>query len=612
MSSAARSFVQDLWRLTYPYWRSSDWKLAWLLLGVVLALTVLQVYLSVQFNQWYNTFYNALQERQEDVFWAQMSTFAILASISILFAVYRMYLQMMLLIRWRRWLTEQFLGRYLGNRVFYRLTLGEAQTDNPDQRISDDINNFTSRTLGLTLGLLNAVLTLFSFTAILWTVSGPITLPIGADGITIPGYMVWVAILYAIAGTWLTHLIGRPLIGLNFNQERVEADFRYSLIRLREHSESIALYNGEGAEKRALNSFFDFIVSNYRAIMNRQKLLTFFTVGYNQIAIIFPFVVAAPRYFSGAIKLGELMQISNAFGKVQDALSYFVDAYSALADWKAVTDRLVGFRAAVEQLETRDPSGALEVATGGRDLVLTDLAIRLPDGQPLLRRFSHRFEAGQRVLVTGPSGSGKSTLLRVLAGVWPYADGKMALPEGATSLFLPQKPYLPQGSLRAALAYPADPSQFTDADYLDALKTVRLETFAERLDEVRPWSQTLSPGEQQRVAFARAFLIKPDWLFMDEASSALDEPTEQHLYATLAERLPRMAVVSVGHRSSLRAFHNNGLDIADLREPRRSAPSAAPSATPDAGRTQPDRSANSGLIQPGGDFSSRPAPASDD
>ena len=563
MFKVTRIFVADLWALTKPYWFSDDRWAARGLLAVVVALNLGTVYVNVLFNRWNNDFYNALQNMDEAAFIQQLWKFSWIAAAFIVIAVYQLYLNQMLQIRWRRWLTRSYLADWIGGRTYYRLQLTDRGTDNPDQRIADDLAQFCDRTLNLTLGLMSAVVTLISFVTILWTLSGTLSFALGGRQIDIPGYMVWVAIIYAIAGTLLAHRIGRPLIGLNFNQQKFEANFRFSLVRFRENAESIALYAGEADEIRGLERRFSDVVANWWAIMKRRKMLTWFSAGYGQIAIIFPMVVAAPRYFAGSIQLGGLMQINSAFGQVQDALSWFVTAYAQLADWKATVDRLTSFRNAMlqAQSEAQVQTGIATAMHDGKTFKTSDVNIDLPNGKPLLAPFSVEIEPGESVLVAGASGSGKSTLFRAFAGIWPFGHGKVLRPRDAKSLFLPQKPYLNIGTLREQLSYPAPSGTYSDEELRAALTDCRLAHLAGRLDEEQHWAQVLSGGEQQRVAFARALLSKPAWLFMDEATAALDEETEAALYRLLQEKLPHTAIISIGHRTSLRQFHRRRLDI---------------------------------------------------
>jgi putative ATP-binding cassette transporter len=551
------SFLKAFWTLSKPYWTSKERGKGLALLVAVVGLSLGLVYINVKLNAWNNDFYNAIQEKKVDDFYSLLWQFTLYAFAYIGVAVYRLYLQQMLQIEWRTWLNGGFLNRWLADRAYYRLQfLDRAKTgagvDNPDQRIAEDLNLFVTNTLSLGLGLLSSVVTLVSFIAILWTLSGSIEVA----GVTIPGYMVWVAILYAGLGSWLTHVIGKPLIGLSFNQQRFEADYRFSLVRLRENSEGVALYRGEGEELGNFRSRFASVISNWWSIMRKQKQINFFTVAYSQAAIIFPFVVAAPRYFSGAIQLGGLMQIASTFGHVQGALSWFIEAYTQFATWKATVDRLTGFTAALEAAREQGAREEGERAEGaGPALGVDGLTLQLPQGASLLSGASLELKAGENVMVTGPSGAGKSTFFRALAGIWPFWKGRIRLPRGARLLFLPQKPYLPLGSLKHVVAYPEDPARFPEEDVAAALESAGLKPLAGDLQRSENWAQVLSGGEQQRLAFARALLIKPDWLFLDEATSALPDEDQERLYRLLREKLPSTTLVSIAHRESLGAFH---------------------------------------------------------
>jgi putative ATP-binding cassette transporter len=546
-------FLKAFWKLAKPYWVSEQRTKGLLLLAAVIGLALGLVYINVQINLWNNDFYNALQDRKMDDFYRLLLRFTLLAFAYIGIAVYRFYLQQMLQIEWRTWLNERFLGEWLRDRAYYRLQLLDRGTDNPDQRIAEDLNLFVSNTLSLGLGLLSAVVTLVSFVAILWTLSGTLELA----GVAIPGYMVWVALLYAGLGTWLTHVIGRPLIGLEFNQQRFEADYRFSLVRLRENSEGVALYRGEKEELGNFRSRFASVIANWWGIMRKQKQLNFFTVSYAQIAIIFPYVVAAPRYFSGAMQLGGLMQTASAFGTVQSSLSWFIDAYPQFATWKATVDRLTGFSASLAAVrEEGERLDGERVEADEADLSLQELSVSLPQGKPLLSSTSIELKKNEGVLITGPSGAGKSTLFRALAGIWPYWKGRIRLPKGARLLFLPQKPYLPIASLKHAVCYPADSKDFSNEQIIEALTSVGLGHLANDLERSENWAQVLSGGEQQRLAFARALLNRPDWLFLDEATSSLPEDAQDALYGLLKERLRGTTIVSIGHRASLAQHHD--------------------------------------------------------
>ncbi len=555
MSGLGR-FLRGAWGLARPYWRSEEWRRAWLLLLVLIAMNVGLVYLNVLFNRWNRVFYNALQDRDYAVFVRQLLRFSLLAALFIVIGVYQLYLNQMLQIRWRRWITERYLGTWMAHRAYYRLELATGDTDNPDQRIAEDARLFVSRCLTLSLGTITALVTLGSFAVILWTLSGNLTLRVFHATVSIPGYMLWLALLYAAAGTWLTARIGWRLTVLNYDQQRYEADFRVALVRVRENAEGVALYRGEPGELRNFRQRFAEVMRNWWGIMGWQKRLGWFTASYNQLAVVFPFLMAAPRYFSGAIPLGGLVQTALAFGQVQQALSFVVNAYPDIAEWRAVVDRLVGFQASMDRARAVRPTSSIRlVPSPDRTLVLDHVTLDLPDGRPLLAGVTLALRPGETTLITGPSGAGKSTLLRAIAGLWSYGDGMIRLPSDAKMLFFPQKPYLPVATLREVVSYPSTPEGIDDRERARVLEAVGLPHLVVHLDVWAHWSHRLSPGEQQRIAFARALALAPDWIFLDEATSALDETEEMRLYALLRERLPRTAMISVGHRATLRPFH---------------------------------------------------------
>ena len=561
-------FLRDAWHLARPYWSSEDRWRARGLLAVVVALNLSLVGMTVLLTFWQRAFYNALEAKDWDAFVALLFTwhrtegegllpsFAIVAVLYILIAVYQLYLRQALQIRWRRWLTEVYLGQWLEGRAYYRMALTDPVTDNPDQRIAEDARMFVDDTLSLGLGLMNSVVTLASFVVVLWSLSGPLDVL----GVEIPGYMVWVALVYALAGTWLAHLIGRPLIALNFTQQKVEADFRYALVRFRENVEGVALHGGEADEKRGLTARFRALMENWWSIMTATKRLTFFTAGYTQVAVVFPIVVAAPAYFAGRIPLGGLIQTSSAFGQVQGALSWFVDNYARLTEWRATVERLTGFTRAVA-LARGAGTGPVAAKGDAPGLALHGVTLALPDGRVLLERAEARVEPGEAVVVTGASGSGKSTLFRAIAGIWPFGEGRVELPATGRALFLPQRPYIPLGSLKRAVCYPEDEGAFPDAAVVGALEAAELPHLVARLHEAEPWDRRLSGGEQQRLALARALLLKPDWLFLDEATASLDPEAEQRLYARLKESLPGTAIISIAHRPAVAAFHDRALRV---------------------------------------------------
>jgi vitamin B12/bleomycin/antimicrobial peptide transport system ATP-binding/permease protein len=551
--------LRDAWAMTRPYWFSEDRWAAWGLLLAVIGLNLGTVYINVLLNKWNNTFYDALQAKDYTVFLHQLIRFSWVAGFFIVFTVYQFYLNQMLQIRWRRCLTERYLGGWLTEAAYYRMQLSNGGTDNPDQRVAEDVPEFISSTLNLGIGGMNAVVTLISFVAILWGLSGTLTLP--ASSIRVPGYLVWVALLYALAGTWLTDWIGRPLVRLNFDQQRYEADFRFNLVRFRENAEGVALYHGEADELRTFRERFGSIVSNWWAIMRQQKRLTWLTAGYGQAAVIFPLIVVAPRFFRGQILLGGLVQTAAAFGQVQDSLSFIVSSYTDIAAWRAVVERLAGFHRAIELAHTPAATkvGIHHADGNGGGLIVDRVELDLPGGQPLITNVSLSLGRGESALLSGPSGVGKSTLLRAIAGIWPFGRGEIRMPSSTRILFLPQKPYLPIGTLREAVSYPMRAEGVDDTNLTEALRDVGLPELAARLDEDNHWALQLSPGEQQRIAFARALVQKPDWLFLDEATSAMDEPTEARLYRLMRDRLPRTTVFSVGHRATLRPFHHRQL-----------------------------------------------------
>ena len=556
-----RSF-RTFWHLFRGYWNSEHKWRARGLLAFVIGLNFASVYLLVRINSWYNEFYNALQQYAQGSFWPLVGEFTALAFLYIIIAVYAIYLRQMLQIRWRTWMTDRYLAGWMQHQVYYRLQVLGSDTDNPDQRISEDINQFVSLTLQLLLGFLKQLTTLGAFGVVLWNLSGAFTVPLGSHEFVIYGYMFWFSLVYSVLGTVGAHLVGRRLIGLNFDQQRYEADFRFNMMRVRENSESVAFYRGEDAENVGFKERFARVISNYWQLMRQTKLLNFYVNGYAQLAIIVPLVLAAPRYFGGEMALGGLMQTVSAFGRVQDALSYFVESYDTIAQLAAVIRRLSTFTEHMEQAQALEDGVAHEQSAAGGEsaLALSGLDVALPDGRQLMQDCTVTLPAGSRVLVTGASGAGKSTLLRTLAGIWPYGSGQVTIGQGSRALFLPQRPYLPLGSLRRALAYPRTAAG-TDEELAAALRDVGLERLVGDLDRIDDWSRILSLGEQQRLAFARVLLVKPQWVFLDEATSALDEPREQEMYELLKKRLPGLSIVSVGHRSTLFAQHEEELHL---------------------------------------------------
>ncbi len=558
------STLATIWRLSVPYYRSEDRWAGRVLLAAVIGIELSLVALTVILNQWYNRFYNTLQDRNWDAFVNALLFFCAIAAIWTVLAVYQNYLNLWLQIRWRRWMTQTYLRQWLNTANHYRMQLLGDAADNPDQRIADDLQMFVQNTLSIGVGLLSSIVSLCSFVVILWTLSADAPLHLFGSSFTIPGYLVWAALLYAVIGTIFTHLIGWPLIPLNFQQQRFEADFRFNLVRTRENSEQIAALRGEAAERERHMTRFGLVAANWIAIMQRQKKLIFFTQSYTQASTVFPFIMVSPAYFAGAMQLGGLMQTAQAFGKVQEALSFFVNAYRSIAEYQAVVQRLNGFEEAIvagRDIALRPPAIEVVPHEGARTIAVEELHVRLPDGEPLVDAAHITLSPAERVLVTGPSGAGKSTLFRAITGIWPFGSGRVRVPDDAKIMLLPQRPYFPVATLAAAISYPARAGTFEDAHIAEALAAVGLAEWSTRLNEEGHWNRMLSLGEQQRLAIARALLQAPDYLFLDEATASLDEPAEALLYRMLQDRLKGTTIVSIGHRSTLGAFHRRRIEL---------------------------------------------------
>ena len=550
----SRQFFQDVWYLTKSYWQSEEKKKAFWLLTCIIALTLGIVFMLVQLNTWNNSFYSALQNYDAEKISSELIHFSWLAAIYIILAVYSYYLQQTLILHWRRWLTTRFIDIWLQNKTYYNLQMFGKDTDNPDQRISEDVRQFVEMTLGFAIGILKSLCTFISFVFILYQLSGPLSFSFMGKTWTIHGYMLWASLLYSVLGTYITHVVGRKLVKLNFIQQRYEADFRFSMIRLRESAESVAFYRGEAQEGKVFKNRFKLLLDNFWQLVNKQKQLVFLNSGYSQIAIIFPFVVAMNRYLAKEVSLGGLMQVASAFGRVQDSLSYFVDMYSSIAQWQAVVMRLTYFGRHMHEVSQQAEQFHVERFATSEAVSVEQMQVNLPDDTVLLQNISFTLQPGRNVLIKGVSGSGKSTLLRALAGIWPFVIGKINLPKTEELMFIPQKPYIPLGSLREALLYPGKKA-LSDEELLYLLDLCQIGYLRDKLDIVADWSHVLSVGEQQRLAFVRAHIQEPKWLFLDEATSALDEDTEAAMYALLAERLQQTTLVSIGHRSTLNKYH---------------------------------------------------------
>jgi vitamin B12/bleomycin/antimicrobial peptide transport system ATP-binding/permease protein len=555
-----RSTLATVWRIAAPYFRSEDKWAGRGLLAAVIALELAGVFLMVLLNRWNNAFYNALQERDWAAFTYQTGYFCVIAAFWVAVNVYQLYLNQWLQIRWRRWMTTRYLGDWLHEANHYRMQLLGDAADNPD-----DVKMFVERTLYIGLKILNSVVTLGSFVVILWGLSEAAPLHVFGKEFAIPGYLVWGALIYAIFGTALTQWIGSPLVNLNFQQQRYEADFRFNLVRVRENAEQVALLQGERAERERLSERFRHVIENWYTIMSRTKRLTAFTASYSQAAVIFPYILVAPAYFAEKVQLGGMMQTASAFGSVQEALSVFISIYRDMAEWRAIVARLDGFETSIAgaaKLKSASNSIKITSPNTGNEIDLKQLLVRLPNGTPLVSADSFSFRGNERTLVTGPSGSGKSTLFRAIAGIWPFGTGSITIPANASLMMLPQRPYLPIGSLQAAIVYPAEASACNPDQVREALTSVGLPKLASQIGEEAHWNRMLSLGEQQRLGLARALLHAPQYLFLDEATASLDEASEAALYRLLEEKLPATTIVSIGHRSTLEAFHQRNVVLA--------------------------------------------------
>lgn len=559
------------WRLIKPYWISEDRHRARGLLALVVALNLGIVYVNLRVNTWYATFYDALDKRDLPAFTHLILVFTLLAFIFIALSTVQIYFRQMLEFRWRQWLTDVYLREWLLSRSYYRMERDHI-VDNPDQRIAEDLRSMATNTLALSIDLISTIATFSVFVSLLWMLSGALAFAVFGHPVRIPGYLVWAAIGYSILGSFVVHKIARRLVDVGYRQQKVEADFRVLLVRVRENAEQIAFYDGGPEEGRRARAAFGAVRNNWREIMRYTKRLVFASSIYGQIAIIFPLVAAAPRYFAGAFTIGVLMQLNNAFGQVSGACSWFINSYATLADWRATINRLREFS---KRMGQGDPDRLSREQ--GDEVSAHGLHIFRPDGHALGVPSTFRVAPGERWLVRGPSGAGKSTLLRTLAGLWPHASGNLVTPsgrdtgeggEGRTALFLPQSTYVPDGTLKQAVCYPDTTDSHSDAECVEALRLCRLEAYADQLYVTDAWARRLSPGEKQRLSFARALLLKPRFLFMDESTSSLDTDTERHLYETLLQRLPHAAIISVAHRDTLTRFHTHEMRVgpqADVR-----------------------------------------------
>jgi putative ATP-binding cassette transporter len=556
--------VKDAWKLAKPYFFNlpGKWKLIGLFAAVI-ALELLGIYLLVRINSWYNDFYNSLQELNKKAFIRLLQTFGVLATIHVAAKVFKSYLNQLFNITWRIPMTKDYLTRWTSNYSYYGLPIINDSSDNPDQRISEDIREFIVYTSWFVLGILNAVITLLSFITILWVVSGPLSfkLPYLETQITIPAYLVWFAIIYAFAGTYITNKIGKPLINLQYCQEKREADLRFALMRFRENSESIAFYKGEEYEKNTFFKRLANVTENYYKLIKIDRSVKAWVTSYNQFALIFPTLVASPKLFAGQIKLGGLMQIGNAFRNVDDALSWIMNNYQELAQYRAIINRLTEFNNSIEKWHHLNfEANNIKTEKQGHSFKINHLTLTNSEGKTLLNDFTYDFNQYQNILITGKTGSGKSTVLRALAGFWSFGKGEVQYPENAEIAFIPQKPYIPLGTLLEACIYPKiDPMPKDEIRLKELLKEFELSHLIQHLNKSDEWSRVLSGGEQQKLAMIRSILKQPNILFMDEATSSLDTKSEEMVLNLLKAHLPNTQFISIGHKDSLKKFHNHEL-----------------------------------------------------
>lgn len=562
----ARSATARFWRIAGGYFKSSERRMAWGLSGLLIVLALAHLGVQVMLNVWNGALFDAIDRRDGQTFLTLVGAFAVLAVASLMVAAFQVSTKMRLQLEWRAWVTKNLLGEWLKQGRHYQLRFADGDHQNPDQRIAEDSRQATEAAVDFGTGLFNNALTLFAFAGVLWSLSTPLALPaIGGVEIVIPGYLLWAAIAYSAIGSTLTYLLGRPLVQANRDKLAREANFRFGLVRVSENSEGIALSRGDEDERRTLDASFGEVVGAWGTLRRHMRRLTMLTAGYTVLATAFPVLISAPQYFANAMTLGSLMQSAAAFLQVQIALSWFVDNYPRYADWKASVDRIHALRRSiadlVEEVESTDENSITVVDHDARAIVVRHLEIAMHDGTVAVHDANAEIEQGQRVLIVGESGTGKSTLFRAIAGLWPWGRGEIALPRGARIMFLPQRPYLPLGTLRDALCYPASKAEIPDDAVTAVLERAGLGQMAARLDETERWDQILSGGEQQRIAFARVLLQRPDWILMDEATAALDDDGQRDMMEMLKQELPGTGVISIGHRPGLDAFHDRTLTL---------------------------------------------------
>ncbi len=567
VATPRRGFFRQFWRLVRGYYTSpGDRQRAWLLTAAVLLLTCIQIAVQVRFNIWNRDFFNALENRDRAAFFGQLWTLLFLVVAAMGSAVAQLWAKQMLSLDWRRWLVISLQRRWLEGGLHYQLNFMPGAADNPDQRITENTRWATAMAVDLLVGLLGSILTLISFLGILWTLSGSLHVAFGAQEFDIPGYMVWAALLYAVIGSVLTLLLGAPMVDINIRRNQAEGDHRFALIRMRENSEGIALIRGESDEERGLRAAFGRVISVMKELYGRERMLMYLTSAYGMIAGVVPIVVASPRYFAGAITLGVLMQITQAFLEVTRSLNWFVDKFPLLADWRSHIERVAALDDTFEHAASLEADHTITLVQGpdedGQEVLsFRDLQVGHSDGNVVIQDANAVIRAGEKVLIVGESGTGKSTLFRAVSGLWPWGSGVIRTPPRERMFFMPQRPYIPLGTLRAALAYPASPKRFADAGMVAALERCELPHLISRLNEEERWDRVLSLGEQQRLAFARLLLHRPRWVFLDEATAALDDENQDSMMRLFREELAESALISIGHRPGLDVYHDRTLHL---------------------------------------------------
>lgn len=553
------SSLKDAWLLVTPYWKSSHRFFAWSMVIGIIIFNLLFVHSNILVNDWSKDFFDCIENKRTEKFYSLIGFFFILIAYFVITFLMRFFLVSYLSIHWQRWLTDQYVSNWLKDQAYYKMQMLKDSTDNPDQRIAEDIGSFISITLLLTEGVFSAFVTIIAFAGILWTLSANLPLPF-LERVFIPGSLFWASLFYSGIGTYIMVLIGRPLIKINYNQEKYKADFRYSLVRLRENTESVAFYKGEPQEKEEFYQRFQKVVLNYYQIIRQSIYINLWRNIFINLDTLFPFFITVPSYFKGLLSFGVVMQVNQAFVTIQKAFSFIIEQYFSIAQWQTVVWRLGGFHKNLQEIYSLQnvPYAAVQVNKNFSysQIEVNLKSICLPSGQELLKNIYLSFPQGKHALLIGASGTGKSTFLRVLSGIWSFGYGEINFPKNQKALFLSQRPYIPLGSLKTGILYPIPLSEEPkNVDFENILKRCKLSHLVKKLDVVEDWSKILSLGEQQRLAIARVFIQKPDWLFLDEATSSLDEETEKHLYSLLQKDLAQTTYISVGHRSTLRSFH---------------------------------------------------------